>query len=142
VLSAMALGAAGPDDVGVAALSLDNLQGPVRLRQGQAGRIWPLYDIAPDTGAEWSAFDIPGHRGAVTGLIDSDMSPLCGVGNQGENVIERKGGPIVRRPITGAERATICAELFVRTWRARGVQADAVRAPAGMDFNDVTRSAA
>jgi DNA primase len=141
VFSGMALGQAGAADVGVAALSLDNLQGPVRLRQGKFGRIWPLYEIAPDVDAEWAAFGIPGHCGAVTGLIDSDMSPLAGVGSQGENVIERKGGPIVRRPITGAERATICGELFVRTWRARGVQADAVRAPAGMDFNDVTRSA-
>ncbi len=142
VLSAMALGHAPDDAVGVAALSLDNLQGPVLTRQGRYGPIWPLYAIEPDTGREWAAFDVPGHRARVTGLVDSDMSPFNGFQDQGENVIEHKGGPIIRRPITGAERAQICGELFVKVWRSRGCQSDAVRAPAGMDFNDVVRSAA
>ena len=148
VLSGMAIGAAGPDDVGVATLSLDNLQGDPKLWQGRYGRIWPLFDMRPDP-EKRATFTIPGHVGAVVGLVDSDMSPLRGMRDQrtgefaGESVVERKGGPIVRRPITGAERARICAELFVKGWRAAGVhQVSAMRAPMGMDFNDVVRGEA
>jgi DNA primase len=145
VLSAMALAGAEEADVGVATLSLGNLQGEPRLRHGPKGRIWPLHAIEPST--ERPPFDIPGHRGPVVGLIDSDMAPLKGMKDQqtgtfpGENVIERKGGPIVRRAITGAERAQICADLFVKGWRARGASwVTAMRAPLGMDFNDVARA--
>jgi DNA primase len=39
--------------------------------------------------------------------------------------------------VTGAERATICAELAVQGWRAAGANpVRALRAPMGMDFND------
>lgn len=145
VLSAMSLAGAGEADVGVATLSLENLQGTPRLRHGSKGRIWPLHAIEPD--AERPPFDIPGHRGPVVGLIDSDMAPLKGMKDQstgafqGEAVVERKGGPIVRRAITGAERAQICADLFVKGWRARGVAGvSAMRAPLGMDFNDVVQA--
>lgn len=143
VLSGMALAKADNAAVGVATLSLDNLQGGVRYR-GQ--RIWPLFAIEPD--AEKPAFAIPGHAGRVTGLIDSDMAPLRGMRDQrrggfiGEAVIERKGAPIINREITGAERARICAELFVKRWRGAGVhQVQAMRAPLGMDFNDAAKAA-
>jgi DNA primase len=153
VLSAIGLAGAGGDVVGVAALSLDNLQGGVaKWKNG----VWPLHAIKPDP--ERPCFTIPGHRGAVTGLIDSDMAPLRGplvrptprIGSgvleagagtervyQGEKLVLRKGGPIVSRAITGAERATICAELVVQGWRAIGAHpVSALRAPMGMDFND------
>ncbi len=151
VLSGMALAGAADADVGVATLSLDNLQGDPLLwqgksRDGSGGRIWPLFDIRPDPDKR-AAFTIPGHRGAVVGLVDSDMSPLRGMRDArtgdllGESVVERKGGPIVRRAITGAERAAICAELFVKGWRTAGVhRVSAVRAPLGMDFNDAAQA--
>lgn len=148
VLSGMALAGAGDDDVGVATLSLDNLQGHPRLWQGRYGRIWPLYDVRPDPDKQ-PLYAVPGHAGPVVGLIDSDMSPLRGVKDMatgeplGESLVERKGGPILRRAITGAERATMCGELFVKGWRAAGVhQVRAVRAPLGMDFNDAVRGEA
>lgn len=131
VLSAIAL--AGADDaVGVAALSLDNLQGHPRKWKGG---IWPLHAIEPE--AERGPFRIPGHTGPVTGLVDSDMAEL-----RNQKLVERKGGPILTRAISGAERARICGELFVKGWRAAGVAAEAMRAPAGMDFNDVVRAEA
>ncbi len=129
-----------PDALAVATLSLDTLQG--RPRRWNGG-VLPLFDIQPDP--EAPPFLIPGHRGAVTGLVDSDMAPLKGPldpktgQHRGEPVVEHKGGPIVRRAITGAERARICGELIVKGWRAAGVaQVEALRAPAGKDFNDVT----
>lgn len=144
VLSAMGLANAPAEAIGVATLSLDNLQGAPKL-WGQ--RTWPLFAIMPDP--ERPCFSIPGHRGPVTGLIDSDMSPLRGMRDRGsgaflgERTVERKGGPIVLQPITGAERARICGELFVKGWRAAGaVDVSAVRAPAGMDFNDAARGMA
>lgn len=147
VLSAMALAGADQAAVGVATLSLDNLQGAPRLiRSRTGGRIWPLYAIEPDP--QRPCFTISGHRGAVTGLIDSDMAPLKGMysqqlGHQGEAVIEQRRGPIVNRAITGGERAVICAELFVKGWRAAGAhRASAMRAPLGMDFNDAIQGEA
>lgn len=132
-----------PAIVGVATLSLDNLQGGMRLWRN---RVWPLFDVQPDPARP--CFTIPGHRGPVIGLVDSDMGPLRGKRDRdtgaflGEAVVERKGGPIVRRAITGAERARICGELVVRAWRRAGASAAAaVRAPAGMDFNDAARAA-
>ncbi|MFC0684642.1 CHC2 zinc finger domain-containing protein [Novosphingobium clariflavum] len=137
VLSGMAIGAAEADDVGIAALSLNNLQGDLRKYRNGA---WPMFDVRPDP--EKPCFLIPRHSGAVVGLVDSDMSPLRGQKDRrtgrplGVPVVERKWGPIVNRAITGAERARICGELFVKGWRAVGCHAEAVRAPAGMDFND------
>ena len=137
VFSGMAIGQADSSDVGVATLSLDNLQGGMRKYRNGA---WPLHDVRPDP--ERPCFLIPRHRGDVVGLVDSDMSPLRGQRDRrtgrplGEAVVERKWGPIVNRAITGAERARICGELFVKGWRGIGCHADAVRAPAGMDFND------
>lgn len=138
VLSAMGLGQADEAAVGIATLSLDNLQGHPKLWNN---RTWPLFAIEPDPARP--CFTVPGHRGSVTGLVDSDMAPLRGKRTRGdgeflgENVVERKGGPLVHRAITGAERARICGELVVKGWRAAGVhRVSAVRAPIGMDFND------
>lgn len=144
VLSGLHLQAAPDDVVGVATLSLDTLQGRVKKWRGG---IWPLFDIQCDP--ESPPFVIEGHRGPVTGLIDADMSPLKGPKDPrtgeftGEPLVERRGGPIVRRAITGAERAQICGELFVKGWRRAGVaQVRAVRAASGMDFNDMTAKGA
>lgn len=143
VLSAMALGDASDADIGIATLSLDNLQGqPRKWRNG----IWPLFDVRPDP--EKPCFLVPRHRGQVTGLVDSDMSPLRGMKDPrtgqylGEAVVDHKGGPIVRRPIDGMERARICSELIVKGWRGVGCEARAMRAPIGMDFNDAIQEAA
>lgn len=144
VLSAMGIAEVDESAVGIATLSLDNLQGRVKRWNGG---VLPLFAIDPDP--DHPPFGIPGHRGPVTGLIDSDMSPLKGIRNrktgefEGEPMVERRGGPIVRRAISGAERARICAELVVKGWRAIGSHpVDALRAPLGMDFNDAARALA
>lgn len=132
VLSGMDMAGAGPEAVGVATLSLDNLQGfPKRWRNGAL----PLHAIEPDP--ERGPFRVPGHRGPVTGLIDADMSEL-----KRQKLVEHKGGPVVERALTQAERAHLCAELFVKGWRAAGCAARAIRPCWGMDFNDAVRSAA
>jgi DNA primase len=138
VLSGMALAGAGPEDCGLAALSLDNLQGfPKRWKNGAL----PLFDIQPDPARPPAlAF---AHAGPVVGLIDADMAPLRGPINRGtgarigELVVERRGDRPVRRPIATAERAAICAELFGKAWRAAGSRrVAAFRPPIGMDCND------
>lgn len=136
VLSALALAGAPDDAVGVATLSLDNLQGFANKWQGG---IWPLHRIEPDP--ERPCFTIPGQRGPVTVLVDADMSPL-----QRQKVVERvpgskRAGPIVERALTGAERAAICGTLAVKGWRRSGApEVTALRPPAGMDFNDAVMS--
>jgi DNA primase len=143
VFSGMDLAKAGDDACGLAALSLDNLQGfPLTARKGAL----PLYDIQPDPARPGLAFQ---HDGKVIGLIDADMKPLRGVKDQatgrwrGLPIISARGDPITWRAIGTAERATICAELFVKSWRAAGSRrVEAFRAPMGMDFNDVGRAAA
>jgi DNA primase len=143
VLSGMALAEAPEDACGLAALSLDNLQGrPLRARKGAL----PLYDLRPDPANPALAF---AHDGPVTGLIDADMKPLRGVrdpatgGWRGEDVIEARGARPIARTISTAERAAICAELFVKSWRAAGSRrVTAARPPMGMDFNDLGRAVA
>ncbi|AKM11631.1 hypothetical protein AB433_07495 [Croceicoccus naphthovorans] len=146
VLSGMYIGGADGDAVGVATLSLDNLQGGLAFARSKYGgeRVWTLHDIRPDP--ERPCFTVPGHRGAVTGLIDSDMAPLRGRKDretgqfQGELVQETRRGPYARRAISGAERARVCGELFVKGWRRVGAgPVNAMRAPPGMDFNDAAR---
>lgn len=148
VLSGMAIAGADAGAVGVATLSLDNLQGGLLFgrsrRDGE--RFWPLHAIAPD--ADRPCFTIPGHHGPVTGLIDSDMAPLRGRKDpqtgafRGELVQPSRRGGFVRRAISGAERSQVCGELFVRGWRASGAApVEAMRAPPGMDFNDAARAA-
>lgn len=144
VLSGMALAGAGDESVGLAALSLDNLQGHARLRRDGA---LPLHAIEPDPErAHAIAF---AHDAPVTGLIDADMAPLAGPRDRssgeprGLKLIERRGGPVVRRAVSGAERSAICAELFVRSWRAAGcARVRAVRPAMGKDFNDAARELA
>ncbi|CAN5534162.1 hypothetical protein BH09PSE4_BH09PSE4_22880 [soil metagenome] len=142
-LSGMAIAGAAETAIGLAVLSLDNLQGQPRLWKGG---IWPLHDIRPDPERS-PAIAFP-HRGAVPGLIDADMSPLLGPRDPrtgeplGMKVVERRGGPIVQRAITGAERAAICGELFVKSWRGAGChRVTAVRPRMGLDFNDAIREA-
>ena len=133
VLSGMALADAPSHAVGVAVLSLDNLQGGAKK---YAGGIWPLFRIAPDPARP--CFTLPGQQGPVTVLVDSDMAPL---GRQ--KLIAAKGAGITERALTGAERATICAELAVQGWRASGAHdVRALRAPLGMDFNDAIQGEA
>lgn len=139
VLSGMALAGAGPEACGIAALSLDNLQGGWRSRGGAI----PLHDIQPDPERPALCF---AHGGPVTGLIDADMAPLRGPRDpatgawRGELVIEERGARPIRRAISPAERARICGELFVRSWRAAGCQrVTAIRPPMGMDFNNAVR---
>lgn len=140
VLSGMALMEAKAGDIGLAALSLGNLQGRAILQRGAL----PIYNPDCDPEAMMLAFN---HAGAVTGLIDADMKPLPGPRDQrsgqfrGVEVIERRHHPAVRRTITTAERATLCATLFCKAWRRAGAgYVDAVRPHMGMDFNDMARA--
>lgn len=143
VLSGMGLDGAAAEACGLALLSLENLQGePLRWRNGAL----PLFDIRPDPEKPPVAF---AHGGRVTGLIDADMKPLRGpidreTGKpQGLLVVERRGAPAVRRPITTAERATICADLFVKSWRRAGCsRVTALRPRMGQDFRDAARELA
>lgn len=142
VLSGMALAGAGTSSIGIAALMLQTLQGHPKLWKGG---VWPLHDIRPDPD-KTSALAFP-HAGSVTGLMDADMAPLRGPRDpdtdvfRGLPVVERRGGAIVRRAISSAERTAICAELFTAAWREAGCrQVKAVRPHMGLDFNDALRS--
>lgn len=140
VLSGMALADAPAHAIGVAMLSLGTLGGkPARWKGG----VLPLHDIRPDPASPALTFP---HDGPVVGLIDADMKPLRGPVDRrsgerrGLPVVERRGGPIVTRAITTAERAAICAELFVKSWRAAGCRrVTAARPRMGQDFNDAIR---
>ena len=138
VLSGMALAGAGDDACGMAALSLDNLQGRPMLIRGAL----PLHEPRVDPEAPGVAF---ARAGPVVALIDADMKPLRGPRDprsgawRGVPVIERRRGPIVRRTITTAERAALCSALVVQSWRAVGVRATAFRPRMGQDFNDAVR---
>lgn len=142
VFSGMAMAGAGADACGLAALSLDNMQGQLLLGRGGA---WPLYDPRVDLDAPGIAF---ARSGPVTALIDADMKPLRGPRDprtgrhRGMPVIEHRRGPVVMRAITQAERATVCSALVVQSWRAKGCHARAVRPRMGQDFNDAVRERA
>jgi DNA primase len=145
VLSGMALAGAGEEACGLAVLSLENLQGGTLMRRarGFPGGVLPLFDVRPDPERPGVVF---AHDGPVTGLIDADMKPLRGrLLRQAQDervyaglpVQERPGGPVVWRAISTAERAEICAALFVRRWRDAGCRSvRAIRPAMGMDFND------
>lgn len=135
VLSGMAMAGAGSEAIGLAALSLGNLQGSPRLF---AKGILPLYEIEPDPErAPALAF---AHDGPVSLLVDADMAPLRGVGGKGVALVERPGGPIVSRAISPLERAEICARLGVKAWRRAGCRrVEALRPHVGQDFNDAVR---
>ena len=141
VLSGMALAKASAEACGLAALSLDNLQGHWRLQRGAL----PLFDVQPDPdGPSAIAF---GHAGIVTGLIDADMKPLRGPIDRatgqprGVPLIERPRGPVIRRALGSAERSEICGALFAHAWRAKGCRVRAIRPRMGQDFNDAVREA-
>lgn len=143
VFSGMGLCGAQSDAVGLAVLSLGNLQGDwLRWKNG----VTPLFDIRPNPQRPALAF---AHEGAVTGLVDADMKPLRGPKDpetgqpRGLPVVEHRSGPVVHRAITTAERAMICADLFVKNWRAAGSRrVGAKRPPMGQDFNDAARAVA
>lgn len=139
VLSGLAMLGAGPDAAGLAVLSLGSLQGGACLIKGAL----PLYDLQPDPTRPGVAF---GHDGQVTILVDADMKPLRGPidrttgAHVGEAVIDAPRAPIVRRAISQAERAQICATLATRMWRAAGCPTvKPVRPHFGQDFNDAVR---
>lgn len=127
----MAVCEAASSAIGIAVLSLDNLQGgEVLWKRG----VRALFDVRGDPERPPVCF---AHGGAVTGLIDADMKPLRGVRNAGVAIVETRGGKIVNRALTTAERAQICGTLFVQAWRRAGcAQVSALRPPMGMDFND------
>ncbi len=143
VLSGMALAGAGAEASGLAALSLDSLQGFPRLIKGAL----PLHDPEPDLSPQRQRAIAFAHDGPVTVLVDADMRPIRGPRDQrtgafqGVPVIEARRAPIIRRTITGAERAAVCAALSVKAWRAVGARARAVRPRMGQDFNDAVREA-
>jgi DNA primase len=139
VLSGMAIAGAPDSACGLATLSLGNLQGEPRTIRGAL----PLYEVRPDPDRS-PALAFP-HRGRVVGLVDADMAPLKGWQQPGTDrfqrprIIERRGGPVVERIITTAERAEICGTLLVHAWRACGCRVAAVRPRMGRDFNDAAR---
>ena len=143
VLSGMALHGAPPEAIGLAVLSLDNLQGGLGFwKRG----VWPIFDMAGDPLRPPLCF---AHDGPVIGLIDADMKPLRGPLDRqsgeplGLPIVERRGGPIVNRAVTPAERSAICAKLFVEAWRRAGCrEVSAWRPHMGQDFNDAAREAA
>lgn len=142
VFSGMKMLDAPPSAIGLAALSLDNLQGHPRLIGGAI----PLFDPTPDPDrAPALAF---AHDGPVVGLIDADMSPLRGPLDRrtgeprGMAVIEAKRGLIVRRALSAADRADLCGKLFAAAWRKQGCRVRAVRPRMGWDFNDAVREEA
>jgi DNA primase len=140
VLSGMALAGAGAEASAIAALSLDSLQGRAKLIRDAL----PLHDPEPDP--ERGRAIAFAHDGPVTVLVDADMKPIRGPIDRktgapvGVPVIEARRAPIIRRAITGAERAAVCAVLSVKAWRAAGArQVRAVRPRMGQDFNDAVR---
>lgn len=138
VLSGMVLTRAPAEACGLAALSLDNLQGRWLLTRGAL----PLHDPRVDPDAPGIAF---ARSGPVTALIDADMKPLRGLRDpqtgeyRGLPVIERRRGPIVRRAITQLERSSLCSALVTQSWRAVGCRVSAFRPRMGQDFNDALR---
>lgn len=135
--SGMGLCDAPSPAIGLAVLSLDNLQGGELLWKNG---VRPMFDVQSDPARPPVCF---AHEGPVTGLIDADMKPLRGVRDAGFPIVEKRGGPIVNRAITTAERATICGTLFVQAWRRAGcARVGAVRARMGRDFNDMAQERA
>lgn len=131
LLSGMALLDAPPDAVGLAVLSLDNLQGGwLGVKRRGFGTVLPLYDPRPDPDRPPVCF---AHDGTVVGLIDADMKPL-----PRQRLAEMAGWPVTERALSSAERSQLCATLFARSWRGAGCRrVQTVRPPMGKDFNDV-----
>ncbi len=109
-----------------AALSLDNLQGHPLTRDG----VLPLWNprIDPDR----ACFTVA-EAGDVIVLVDADMKPL-----RDRKLQRARGARWAVDVLTGAERAQLCATLAAQQWRRAGARrVQAVRPPAGMDFNDL-----
>jgi DNA primase len=133
LLSGMALLDAPADAVGLALLSLDNLQGGWLGVRKRGVKALPLHDPEPDPERPPVCF---AHDGPVTGLIDADMKPL-----PRQNVIAMAGWPPEHRALTSAERSQLCAALFAKSWRRAGCRrVRTVRPPMGQDFNDLAAS--
>jgi len=126
---------------GLAALSLDNLQGRARLDPRGA---LPMWNLTPDMTRGALRF---AHDGPVRVLVDADMKPLRVQTNArglpiGPKIADVAGGRFVVREISQSERAWMCAQLAVKSWRAAGSgTVTAVRPRMGMDFNDQVKSA-
>lgn len=118
----------------VAALSLENLQGGVRMASCRDGRAWRLW--RPEADLDRPPFVVP-RAGEVIVLVDADMKPLE------EQLVQReRGGRIVRGAISRSERAAICGAVAVQHWSAAGARpVKAMRPPMGMDFGDVAKAA-
>lgn len=113
----------------LATLSLDNLQGrAVRDNEG----VVPLWSLRADP--EAPPFVVT-DAGEVHLLIDADMRPIkmrCQRIRRGKRDLF---------PIDGLQRSQICATLAVQAWRRAGAgPVRSLRAPAGMDFNDLGRA--
>lgn len=139
VLSALA--AMPADVIGMAALSLHNLQGGVAKDAHDA---LPLWNLRPDLESNCLRFR---HGGPVTVLVDADMKPLKVQHNRkgrpiAPRVSESARGRWVIREVSQRERAEICAAVAVKGWQAAGcADVRAVRPAMGMDFNDAARLA-
>src|SRR3546814_12733300 len=101
VLSGMGLAGAGASATGLAALSLDSLQGHARLIRGAL----PLFDPEPDP--ERGRAIAFAHHGPVTVLVDADMKPLRGP-------IDRKPGRPSGLPVNAVRRGTIVRRALLR----------------------------
>jgi DNA primase len=128
VLSGMALAGADARALGLAALSLDNLQGfPLLWRKG----VWPLHAIEPDPSRP-PALAFP-HDARVSVLVDADMKPLRGRETRGcrwsiapadRSSCGRSPRPSVRRSARGspsspgAAPAAPASRRCGRTWGA------------------------
>lgn len=120
---------------GAAALNLGNLEGG--MLRGPHGEV-PLWNVRPDADRPPFLIDRPG---AVIVAVDSDMKAMKGPQGQGVKVQLRKGERWTLRPISGLERAEICAALAAKAWRGAGAwPVRAKRPPVGMDFNDMARA--
>ncbi len=116
---------------GVAALNLNNLQGyPLEDRGGAV----PLYDARPDPARAMLCW--PGEDRVAIG-VDADMKPL-----KDRIVRERPRIPAVKRDLSGAERADLCASLSSAAWRRTGARVNVGRPPQGQDFNDMAMEGA
>ena len=116
---------------GVAALNLNNLQGyPLADRGGAV----PLFNARPDPARSMLCW--PGEDRVMIG-VDADMKEL-----KDRTVRERPRGPAIKRDLSGAERADLCASLSSAAWRRTGARVDVGRPPQGQDFNDLAMEGA
>lgn len=117
---------------GAAALNLGNLQGG---HLGTSSGAMMLWNMRPDPQSPpFLILD----AGPVMVAIDADMKPL-----KNRWVQESRGAKPVKTDVSGPQRADICAALAVLAWRRAGAHpVEAIRPPAGQDFNDAMQGAA